>query len=184
MQNELELVAQAQSGKSDAFGKLYDAYVKKIYNFIYYKTWHQETAEDITSQTFFKALNAIKKFNPEKGTFSSWLYQIARNNISDHFRSLKPTITIEDAWDIKDNTDILADTDTKLKLEKIREELAILSNEQREIVILRIWEGLSHKEIAGIMQKEESTVKVAYSRAISKLRKEIVITLLLLPYLN
>lgn len=181
MQNELELIVQAQSGQSDAFGKLYDAYVKKIYNFIYYKTWHQESAEDITSQTFFKALNAIKKFNPEKGSFSSWLYQIARNNISDHFRALKPTTNIEDAWDISDKTDILADTDTKLKLDKLREGLSILTNEQREIVILRLWEGLSHKEIAEIMQKNESTVKVAYSRAVAHIRKEIVLMLLLLP---
>ena len=184
MQNELELIAQAQSGNSEAFGKLYDAYIKKIYNFIYYKTWHQETAEDLTSLTFLKALNAIKKFNSEKGTFSSWLYQIARNNISDHFRSLKSTTDIEDAWDIKDNIDILADTDAKLKLEKLREGLSILSSEQREIVILRLWEGLSHKEIADIMQKKEATVKVSYSRAVSKIKKEIVIALLLLPYLN
>ena len=184
MQNELELIVLAQSGQSDAFGKLYDAYIKKIYNFIYYKTWHQETAEDITSQTFFKALNALKKFNPEKGSFSSWLYQIARNNISDHFRSLKPTTDIEDAWDLSDKTDILADTDTKLKLEKLRGGLSILTNEQREIVILRVWEGLSHKEIAEILDKNESTIKVSYSRAVAKIRKEIVIALVLFPYLN
>lgn len=182
MQNELELIQLAQSGDSGAFGKIYDTYIKKIYNFIYYKTWHQETAEDLTSQTFFKALKAIKKFNPDKGNFSSWLYQIARNNICDHFRSLKTTTDIDDAWDISDNTDILTDTDAKLKLEKLRAGLSILSSDQREIVILRVWEGLSHKEIAAIMQKNEATVKVAYSRAVGKLRKEIVIALLLFPY--
>jgi len=184
MQNELGLIAQTQEGNSEAFGALYDAYVKKIYNFIYYKAWHQETAEDLTSQTFFKALNKIKKFNPKKGSFSSWLYKIARNNISDHFRSLKPTTDIEDAWDLKDQTDILTDTDTRLKLEKLREGLSILSNEQREIVILRVWEDLSHKEIAEIMQKNESTVKVAYSRAVGKLKKEIILALLVFPYFN
>lgn len=180
MPNEIELIQKAQKGDSDAFGKLYDLYVKKIYNFVYYKTWHRETAEDITSQTFFKALEKIGKFNSEKGVFASWLYQIARNNIIDHFRSFKPTSLIEDAFDLKDKTDIPADLETKLKMEKIHAGLALLSSEQREIVILRVWEGLSHKEIAEIMRKNESSVKMSYSRAVSKLKKEIVITLILI----
>lgn len=179
-QNEVELIQKAQKGDNEAFGKIYDAYIKKIYNFVYYKTWHQETAEDLTSQTFFKALEKIQKFNPDKGSFSNWIYRIARNNVIDHFRTSKPTTLIEDAWDLSDNTDIPADTDTKLKLDKIREGVSLLSSEQREIVILRVWEGLSHKEIAEIMQKNESAIKMNYSRAVSKLKKEILIGLLLI----
>lgn len=180
MPDEIELIHKAQKGDSDAFGKLYDFYVKKIYNFVYYKTWHRETAEDLTSQTFFKALENIEKFNSEKGVFAGWLYQIARNNIIDHFRSFKPTSLIEDAFDLKDDTDIPADLETKLKMEKIRTGLALLSSEQREIVILRVWEGLSHKEIAEIMRKNEPAIKMNYSRAVAKLKQEIVITLLLI----
>lgn len=176
---ETELITRAQSGDGDAFGELYNTYVKKIYNFIYYKTWHQETAEDLTSQTFLKALKGLKGYKTSKGKFSSWLYQIAKNIISDHYRSLKSTVDIDDIWEISDNTDIPADIDVKLKLEKVREGLLTLTTEQREIVILRVWQGLSHREISEILNKNESTVKVTFSRAVSKLKKEIVIMLLL-----
>ena len=75
---ELSLIQACQNGDSEAFGQLYDKYFKKIYRFIYYKINQKELTEDLVADTFTKALDGIKKFKNGKGTFSSWLYQIAR----------------------------------------------------------------------------------------------------------
>src|SRR6056297_2278284 len=88
-QRESQAINNCQQGQLDSFNWLYERYIKKIYNFIYYKTMHQETAEDLTSQTFIKALNKINSFDSEQGTFQAWLYKIARNTVIDHYRTQK-----------------------------------------------------------------------------------------------
>lgn len=183
LSNELALVLSAADGNTDAFGALYDAYIGPIYRFAYYKTWHRETAEDLTSQTFVKALEAIRSFDPTRGTFQAWLYQIARNTITDHYRAARSTRPLEDAWDLADDTDIPTDVDTRLKLTDIRTAITHLTPDAREIVLLRVWSGLSHAEIAAATGKQETAVKVAYSRAVTSLKKEILVALVLVPSL-
>ena len=70
VQQDRELILECQKGNTQAFGALYDKYIKKIYDFIYYKTHHKETAEDLTSQTFFKVLNAIQSEDPTRSCVS------------------------------------------------------------------------------------------------------------------
>jgi len=171
------IVKQCQQGNSEQFTLLFDEYYKKIYDFIYFRTHHKETAEDIVSLVFTKSLENIKTFNPSKGKFSTWLYQIARNSIIDHYRAFKETSNIEDAWDISSNVNIERDTDTKAKLEKVQEFLKTLPRQQRDIVIMRVWDGLSHKEIAEILQISEANSKMSFSRAISKINKEVAIVI-------
>ncbi|MEK9181005.1 MAG: sigma factor [Patescibacteria group bacterium] len=77
--SESELIIACQKGELENFGQLYDQYIDKIYRFIYYRTRHKETAEDLTAQTFQKALEGVCGYNAGRGRFSSWLYQIARN---------------------------------------------------------------------------------------------------------
>lgn len=179
MINEQEIIKACQNGELAQFGQLYDAYIKKIYDFIYYKTTHKETAEDLTSQTFFKALEKIKTFSPERGNFSSWIYQIARNTVIDHYRTKKEAIDIEDVWDLAGREDIERDLDLKGKLEKIEKYLGTLKHEQREIIIMRVWQDLSYQEIAAILCKSEASCKMVFSRAIIALRKEMPAHLLI-----
>lgn len=177
--DEEKIIASCQAGRLADFGYLYDIYVKKIYNFIYYKTFHKQDAEDLTAETFLKALDKIKKFDLKKGNFSSWLYQIARNNVVDHYRQKKSYFPVDDAWDIKDNSDIERDVETKEKIEKVKQHLQKLTQEQREIVILRAWQDLSYKEIAEITGKSEPAVKMAFSRAIKTLQREMPLLIFL-----
>ncbi len=163
----------------DNFGKLYDEYIKKIFNFIYYKTHHKETAEDLTSETFIKALNNLDSFNENKGSFSTWIYQIARNTVIDFYRTQKHYVNIDDIWDLSKEEDILRDLDTVKKLEDIKEYLKTLKNEQREIVILRVWEGMSYKEISEAMGKSEASCKMAFSRTIKILREQMPLSIFL-----
>lgn len=182
MHDEQHIIAQAVSGDAAAFGQIYDRYVKRIYAFIYTKTWHRETAEDLTSHTFLKACEAIRRFDQSRGTLQAWLYQIARNTVTDHYRAARPTADISDAWDLADETDIPRDIEIKLQLERVQQGLQHLTSEQREIVLLRVWQDLSHAEIAAIIGKKPDAVKVAYSRAVSQLRPEVLILLVLFSH--
>lgn len=161
------------------FAILYDRYIKKIYNFIYYKTTHKETAEDLTSQAFFKALAAINRFDPAQGSFSSWLFRIARNTVIDHYRTKKHNANIDDIWDMADNTDIERDIDANMRLADVGQYMAKLPGDQREIIIMRVWQDMSYHEIAAILGKSEDACKMSFSRAINKLRQEIGVAALL-----
>lgn len=178
--NEQNLIAICQRGDKEAFGILYDKYVKKIYNFIYYKTYHKETAEDITSIVFTKALENIKNFDIEKGFFSAWLYKIARNSLIDHYRKYRNESNIDDILDLSSPHDLKKEVERSLGLGKIEAYLKNLSSIQRDIIRLRIWEDMSYKEISQILDKTEDSCKMAFSRAIKKLRDDMPLVLLLL----
>jgi len=173
MDNEKDIIVSCQQGDLEKFSWLYDKYIKKIYDFIYFKTTHKETAKDLTSQTFFKALEKIKTFNSDKGTFSAWLYQIARNTVIDHYRTRKKTVDIDDVWDMAEDQDIERDIDVQEKLKSVEKHLAKLKSEQREIIIMRIWQDMSYAEIAEALDKSEGSCKMAFSRAINTLRREM-----------
>ena len=177
---ELDIIQSCQQGNLEGFAQLYDKYIKKIYSFIYFRTHHQQTAEDLTSISFNKALEKINKFNSQKGNFSSWLYQIARNTVIDHYRTNKNETNINDIWDLNSNNDIPADLDNRLKLEKIAEYLKLLNQKQRELIIMRVWDGLSYQEISAITKKSESSLKMTFSRAMKTLRQENALALIIL----
>ena len=95
-------------------------------------------------------------------------------------RTQKATVNLEDAWDLHDDTDIVRDTDMALKLKTVQAALQQLSSEQRDIVLLRVWSGLSYAEIAAIVGKTESSCKVSFSRTVKKLREQNALLALLL----
>lgn len=172
-------IKKCQAGDPEQFGVLYDKYIKKIYDFIYYKTHHRETAEDLSSRVFMKALEKIDGFDLKRGTFQAWVYRIARNTVIDHYRAAKFEANIEDVWDLSSDYDLERDLDAKTKLEKVRKYLAKLKSTERDIVIMRVWQGLSHKEIAAAIGKSEAGVKMVFSRTMGKLRREMPLALFL-----
>jgi RNA polymerase sigma-70 factor, ECF subfamily len=176
---ELNVIKKCQNGDLACFGFLYDLYIDKIYKFVYYKTHQKENAEDITSRIFMKALENISSFDVEKGTFQSWIYQIARNCVIDFYRAAKNDANIDDVWDLNDGSCLEKETDIKLKLQKVEKYLQKMKSEHRDIIIMRIWQGLSYKEIAEIMGKSEAASKMMYSRAINSLRQELPVSLIL-----
>ncbi len=179
LQNEKELIIKSQGGDKQAFAALYDYYIRTIYNFIYYKTHHKETAEDLTSETFFKALRTISSVDSNR-SFLSWLYKIAHNSVIDFYRRKKQTQDIDDVWDLTDDTDIVRDVENTREFEKVKVHLKKLSSLEREIIILRVWQDLSYREIAEIVGKTEANSKMIYSRSIKKLRDMVPMALLLL----
>ena len=182
--NEQKAIQECHKGHFESFAVVYDLYVKKIYNFVYFRTHHKETAEDVTSQIFIKALKNVQSYSEAQGSFSSWLYAIARNTLIDHYRTQRNSVDVDDIWDLKDSTNIEKDTDTKFALEKIQKYLLLLPHSQREIIIMRLWDQLSYKEIADITKKSEASLKMNFSRSVAKLRDEIKIISLLLLFLS
>ncbi len=166
-------VAKFRSGESAAFGVLYDRYAAKIYRFVYYKIFNKETTEDIVSDVFYKALERIDSFDPEKGVFSAWLYRIARNTVIDRYRTKHTTVDIDDIFDLGHDERFAEKFDAQATLEKISKYLETLNATQREIVTLRIWGELSYKEIAAITGGTEGSVKMAFSRTIREVREKM-----------
>ena len=181
---ELVLIKACQGGDSEAFGQLYDKYFKKIYRFVYYKISQKETTEDLVSDIFFKALDNIKKFKSEKATFSAWLYRISRNTVIDYYRTNKQIFDLDNVLEprIEDNMDMKIDAG--LGLAEVKEKMSQLNEQQQEIIILRVWEQLSYKEIADILGKSEASCKMAFSRSIKELRLSLATLLLLITLVN
>ena len=166
-------IEQAITGNREAFARLYDAYAKQVYGFVYTKTQHTHTAEDITSQVFMKALEHIHTFRKEKASFSTWIFTIARRTIIDYYRTKKSEHAIEDAWDIPSGSDIPRDTDIVLRFAEVAKIMKELSTAERDLITLRIWQGLSFAEIAEILGKSPAACKVGYGRAIQKIRQAL-----------
>lgn len=182
VKDEKELVRKCQAGDLGCFGVLYDAYLDKIYNFVFYRTGNKELAEDLVSQTFFKAIRNIAKFDGEN--FSAWLYRIARNTVIDNYRTSKTEEPIENLLNLSEGSDLIREIDKKVKLEEVQKILSKLKKEQQEIVLMKVWDGLSYKEIAEIMGKSEASCKMMFSRTLSLLKEEMSTLLLLLIMLK
>ena len=182
MTDDQSLIAKVAEGDRDALATLYERYVRRLYTYVYYRTHHRETAEDIVSEVFLRALEHISSFDPARGNVSAWFHGIAHNLIIDHFRRLKPTQAIEDVWDLSSDTNVPRDADTALQVEKVREALKTLTPEQREMMILRLWDGYPFAEIAALTGKSEAACKMAFGRALKKIRS-ILLLLLILPSL-
>ncbi len=169
---ESEIIAQCQQGDLSQFGRLYDEYVRKVYQFIWFKTHHRETAEDLTSVVFLKALENINSIDAKKAPFKAWLFSVARNTVIDHYRSHHETVNLEDAWEVKDKRDVARDVGMELTIQSVQKYMEKLKPDQREIVLLRVWGDHSFKEIAEITGKSEAATKMMFKRTIDVLRDD------------
>jgi len=175
---EVELITAAKLGDAEAFGVLYDIYIKKIYDYIFYKTLNVEVAEDITSTVFVKAWQNLSQF--KDGSLVAWLYTIARNTVVDYYRREKFHLNIDDCWDLRDKKDFIAEVDRDIYLDKVREAMIVLKSEERDILIMRFWQELSFQEIAERLNKNEGAVKMACNRALQSLRHKIPLAVFIL----
>lgn len=175
---------ECKEGRLEAFDVLYTRHVDSVYRYLLRRTFIREIAEDLTSTTFLKALESIRSFDPSKGELRAWLYRIARNSLIDHYRdpSHKYAIDIETVFDLPGDEVTNLRVEKSINAEAIHKMLQTLSPDQREIVLLRVWEGLSYKEIAELTGKTENNCKVIFSRTLTELRKNSPSLLLLLLF--
>lgn len=181
--NEHKVLKACQEGELERFEELYNTYVKDIYRFVYYRVRNKEVAEDLTGDVFLKALGAISGFR-QGSAFRPWLYAIARNTVIDHYRVSKEKATVslddDEAPDVPGHHDVERETEAKHTLGQVRDALEKLSEAQREIVVMRVWDELSYKEIAEITGKTEGNCKVIFSRAVAEIRTMVPLSAFIL----
>ncbi len=166
------LVARAQAGDPEAFGELYDRYVDLVYRYVYYRVGSQALAEDLTSETFLRALRRITSFTWQGRDIGAWFITIARNLIADHFKSgrYRLEVTTADMLDADQAEDspegaVLDSLTNVALLEAVKQ----LGAEQQECVVLRFLQGLSVAETALAMGKNEGAIKALQYRAVRAL---------------
>jgi RNA polymerase sigma-70 factor (ECF subfamily) len=170
----IALVELARGGDTEAFGLLYDHYQPSVYRFLYYRTRSVTLAEDLTSETFFRALRSMNSFRWQGRDFGAWLMTIARNLTTDHFKAgrTRLELTTEDMSLHDDATDGPEDA----VLEGITNELLLgalseLATEQRECIIMRFLQGMSIAETALALGRSEGAVKQLQLRGVRNLAK-------------
>ena len=173
--NERQLVLQAQAGNSEAFGQLYDAYVERIYRFVYFRVEDQQTAEDITSQVFLKAWSSLDRFSFNRTPYLAWLYTIAHNAVIDHYRTRKVTAALDDVQlSQQDHAEVVEnEIDLTAELKTIKEAMQTLTDDQQKVLTLKFIEGLSNSEIARHLGKREGAIRALQMRGLQALAKQL-----------
>jgi RNA polymerase sigma-70 factor (ECF subfamily) len=166
------LVALAQRGDGEAFGRLYDRYVDSVYRFIYYRVNDRALAEDFTSETFLRALRRISTITYQGRDIGAWFVTIARNIVLDHVKSARHRLEVTTAERAEDGSTEPGPENAALATltnERLMSAVGKLGDEQRECVLLRFIQGFSVNETAQVMDKNEGAVKALQHRAIRKL---------------
>lgn len=168
------LSALAEEARSDpaAFGRLYDHYVHPVYRYLRGRVGSDAEAEDITSQTFIAAYEALSSYR-ERGHFSAWLFRIARSKLMDHFRRNRrevPLDTVED-WSLAD--DAAGRSIPSDEVASLARLIQRLEPDQRDLIRLRYVADLSFAEIGEVLGKSEGAVKKSLYRVLADMKRQI-----------
>ena len=168
------LVQEAQAGDAWAFGRLFDHYHLPIYRFIASRVRRPSDAEDLTQLVFVKALEALPRYESRGIPFGGWLFRLARNAVIDFVRTSHEHADLAQSVDRADanaGPDELAVI--RQEIDAVGTALSTLTDDQRDAIALRFFAGLSAREAAEVMGKQEGTVRGLQFRAIAALRREL-----------
>jgi RNA polymerase sigma-70 factor, ECF subfamily len=172
------LVSRAQLGDAQAFGHIYDRYFDTVFRFIYFRVGNRPLAEDLTADTFLRALKRIGSVTPQTRDIGAWLVTIARDLVADHFKSAPHQLDV--------NTDDVLDADREDRAREGSVGIAAvdqitnvtllgairqLNPEQQECIVLRFVQGFSVAETAQAMDTNEGAVKALQYRAVRALHR-------------
>ena len=167
---------RAMQGDSEAFGVLYERYVGRIYNYVYYRTGNQHDAEDLTARVFYRAMRRIRQYEDRGLPISAWLYRIAHNLVANWHRdrSRRTEIPLDDGLTHDGFTEhpevALLHSEERERLLRIIRRLSV---ERQQLLILKFVEHLSNAEIGQIMGRTEGAVKSLYHRTLMALRDDM-----------
>jgi len=168
------LVQEARSGDAWAFGLLFDHYHLPVYRYIASRVHRPSDAEDLTQLVFVKALEALPRYQARGIPFGGWLFRLARNTVIDHVRTRHDHVDL-DAAAVHAGTDAGPDevSVARQELDEVAVAMATLTDDQRDAIALRFFAGLSAREAAEVMGKQEGTVRGLQFRAIAALRRQL-----------
>jgi len=173
---DTDLVLRAIRGDTQAFGELYQRYLRQIYQYIYYRVGDQAEAEDMTETVFLKVWEALPNFRVGKASFSTWLYRVAHNLLVDRYRTQKTTLSLDSqpAQKIRDRAPSPEDEVIRQEEhERISAAIARLAPDYQQVLVLRFIEKLPHSEVARILDRSEPAVRVLQYRALRALADEL-----------
>jgi len=176
--DDAALVARAKR-EGEAFGLLYERYVKKIYRYMYYRTGNERDAEDLTARVFQRALVHLEHYTDRGLPFSAWLYRIAHNLVANWHRDQgrRKVLPLEQAA-LHDLQEVRADmpeavSETREEQAALLQAIRRLPGERQELLILKFVERLSNAEIGAVLNRSEGAVKSLYHRTLLALRDEL-----------
>jgi RNA polymerase sigma-70 factor, ECF subfamily len=168
---ENRLVDMAVAGDSEAFGRLYDMHVDRIYRHIRYRVNSTADAEDLTQQVFIKAWQAIGRYKKTRSPFLAWLMTISHNAVIDFYRSSKQEVPLEfDMPAGQPQTDPAQAAEAAASEEAVRKAIQNLRGDQQQVLLMRFIEDFSYKEIADALGKSEGAIRVILHRGLGKLK--------------
>ncbi len=175
LSEEVALINDARTNP-ESFGLLYEKYVGKIYNYIYFKVGNSDDAQDLTAKVFFKALKSIGNYRHMGLPFSAWLYRIAHNLVANHHRdrsrvtevSIDNLILVDQSRSAAPEAVMVRKQDNAYLLELINE----LTPQKRELIVLKFVQKLSNQEIGVIFGKTEGAIKSLYHRTLTELKEK------------
>ena len=168
-------IALASQGDQKAFGALYERYVDRIYNYIYYRTGNQYDAEDLTARVFFRAMRHIENYTDRGLPISAWLYRIAHNLVANWHRdnSRRKEVPLDEIILVRPNGEhpesALLQTEEQ---EKLLEVIRQLPEDRQQLLILKFVHHMPNAEIGQVMGRTEGAIKSLYHRTLLSLREE------------
>jgi len=176
-ENYLLFKFKLNPGNAEIYAELYDLFVDKIYRFIFFKVNNQEEAQDLTSDVFLRVWQYIQEKKKVRN-FKALLYQVAKNRVIDYYRqkSRSDVLTDEDILkEIEDarGEDFVKEIEIKSEIKSLESFLKQLKAEYQEVLLLKYVEGYSNSEIAKMLDKSSSNVRVLSHRALKILQNLI-----------
>jgi RNA polymerase sigma-70 factor (ECF subfamily) len=166
------LVERAARGEAEAFGEIYSIYLDRIYRYVFYQVKNRTVAEDLTEEIFMKAWGAIRKFNFKGRPFSAWLYRIAHNHVIDYFRTNHQSQFLDEVI-LADDSEPAKELEGKQIRRMLMDAISELSEQQRQIILLKFVEGIDNQEIEQVTGKRQGAIRVMQMRALAALREKL-----------
>jgi RNA polymerase sigma-70 factor (ECF subfamily) len=177
IEDEARLIQLAKQGNAEAFGVLYDRHYDAVYRYSYYRVSDATMAQDLTSEVFVRMVDKLDTYRVKGRPLLAWLYTIARNLITDMHRQKEKAmqVPLEEATTIgQDGRQELArGVDQQLQADCLASALEHLTEEQRQVILLRFMEDYRNGQVARILDKSEGAIKALQHRALKSLRRAL-----------
>ena len=169
------LVERAKQGDRDAFEDLYLLHFDRIYSYLHMSVGNRHDADDLTTQTFMKMLESIKRFRWQSAPFSAWLFRIAHNLAMDHFRASRRWQPEEEVAEPRDEIEPSAEAAAMQSIgrQSMLELIEKLSHEQQQVLTLKFVFNFQNGDVATILDKSEGAIKSLQHRALVSLQKQL-----------
>ena len=174
--SDQDVLKNAAGGDAEAFGVLYDRYVTRIYNYIYYRTGNQHDAEDLTARVFYRAMRHVSNYQDRGLPISAWLYRIAHNLVANWPRdnSRRKEIPLDDGYNVISERGPHPEAALEIaeEWESLLRAIRQLPPERQQLLVLKFVEHLPNAEIGRIMGRTEGAIKSLYHRTLLSLRDD------------